>query len=84
MRLPALLRNAAGIGLLVIDGALHVLFVGTSTAAGVAIVISGVLTLMHGASMSNRLTEWWFASAFDGAEPSHGNASICFDFDRPM
>ena len=66
MGLPALLRSTAGVGLILAEAALHGLAAGLSSATGVAVVISGALTLVHGVSLANRLTEWWFASAFDG------------------
>jgi hypothetical protein len=56
------------VGLIVADAALHGLWVSASSAAGVAILISGVITLVHGASLANRLSEWWFASALESAE----------------
>jgi hypothetical protein len=54
------------VGLILADAAFHGLAAGLSSAAGVAVVIGGALTLVHGASLANRLSEWWFASAFDG------------------
>jgi hypothetical protein len=66
MGLSALLRHGVGAGLIVADAALHGLAVSAVSAVGLAIMISGALTLMHGASLANRLSEWWFASAFDG------------------
>jgi hypothetical protein len=68
MGLSALLRHGAGVGLILADAAFHGLAAGLSSTAGVAVVFSGALTLLHGASLASRLSEWWFAAAFDGEQ----------------
>lgn len=68
MGLPAILKNGLGIGLILADAALHGVALGTSSAAGVAIVVSGAITLVHGTSLANRLSERWFASALESGE----------------
>ncbi len=67
MGLSASLKHGVGLGLIVTDAALHGLAVGATSAAGLAIMISGVLALVHGAAFANLLSERWFASACDGA-----------------
>lgn len=68
MGFSAFLKTVAGAGLLVAEAALHGLALGTSSIAGLVMVISGAITMAHGASLANLLSERWFASAFDAAE----------------
>ena len=62
----ALLKHGPCVGLIFMEAAFHGLAAGLSSTVGLAVAISGVLALVHGASLANRLSESWFASAFDG------------------